>query len=114
MLNKLFIHTITVIRYSNTGQDSLGTFSSSSSTYDNNGSGIPARVESYDEGTDYNEGGERKVNKTIIYIPPEYILLLQDEVYWNGQKIGLVAGVNPGLKGSSTDIDHYEIILENK
>lgn len=115
MLYNLYIHKIVVTRYSNSGQDTLGNFVSSSTPV-NSGNYIPCRIESYDESTKYNTGGERKINKTIIYIPPEYVLLLQDEItnYDTGEYIGKIAGINPALKAQSTDIDHYEISLENK
>lgn len=115
MLDNLYIHKITVLRYSNSGQDSLGTFASSSSPVSTSAY-IPCRIESYNEETQYNEGGLRKVNKTIIYIPPQYTLMLNDEItnYDTKKYMGLVYGINPAIKALSTDIDHWEIILENK
>lgn len=115
MLSSLYIHKITVVRYSNSGQDSLGTFTASSVPV-NGGSYIPCRIESNAEITEYNPSGQRKVNKTIIYIPPEYTLLPQDELtnYDTNEYIGIIDGINPALKANTTDIDHYEIILENK
>jgi hypothetical protein len=115
MLDNLYIHKITALRYSNSGQDTLGTFVSSSSPVSSS-LYIPCRIESYSEETQYNEGGLRKKNKTIIYIPPQYILMLNDEItnYDTNEYIGLVYGINPAIKAFSTDIDHWEIILENK
>lgn len=115
MLSNLYIHKITVLRYYNTGQDTLGTFTSSSSAI-NTGNYIPCRIESNAEITEYNPGGQRKVNKTIIYIPPEYTLLPQDEVtnYDTNEYLGIIDGINPALKANTTDLDHNEIILENK
>lgn len=115
MLSSLYIHKIIALRYYNTSQDSLGTFTSASSSI-NGGSYIPCRIESNAEIIEYNKGGERKVNKTIIYIPPEYELLQADEItnYDTNEYLGLVDGVNPAVKAFSTDLDHYEITLENK
>lgn len=115
MLSNLYIHKITVLRYANSGQDSLGTFTASSTPV-NGGSYIPCRIESNAEITEYNKGGERKVNKTIIYIPPSYELHQADEItnYDTNEYLGLVDGINPAVKAFSTDLDHYEIILENK
>lgn len=115
MLDSLYIHKITVVRYANSGQDTLGNFVSSSTPV-NSGNYIPCRIESYDESTKYNSGGERKINKTIIYVPYSYTLLLQDELtnYDTGEYLGKVSGINPALKAQSSDIDHYEISLENK
>ena len=115
MLSSLYIHKITAIRYANTGQDTLGTFTSSSSSV-GTGAYIPCRRESYSEKMQYNEGGNRKVNSTIYYIPPEYTLMLKDEIYDydTGECQGIIIGINPAMKAFSTDLDHNEIILENK
>jgi len=115
MLDSLYIHKITALRYYNNSQDSLGTFTNSSSAVNSNDY-IPCRIESYSETIQYNGGGLRTVNKTIIYIPPEYVLLPQDEItnYDTGLYLGLVDGINPAVKANSTDLDHNEITLENK
>ena len=115
MLTSLYIHKITVVRYTNGGQDSLGTFTSSSTPV-NDGDYIPCRIELSNDMTNYNQGGLRDVNKTIIYVPPEYALYLQDEItnYDTNEYLGLVSGINPAVKAFSTDLDHNEIIIENK
>ena len=114
MINNLYIHKIIAVRYIVSGQDTMGTFSSSSSPI-NSGSFIPCRIEEYNSDMQYNPGGERNFNSTIIYIPPQYILELQDRIYTYGtsEYLGLVRGINPAF-GVGGIIDHYEIILENK
>ena len=123
MLSSLYIHKIYAVRYAVAGQDSLGNFSSSSTPIGNGSSSpvgttynyIPCRIEEDSSKQQYNPGGERDVNNTVIYVPPQYHLQLQDRIYdLNAKYLGIVTGINNALKGISTDIDHYELIIENK
>lgn len=41
------------------------------------------------------------------------VLQLQDEVYRDGVSIGLVVGINRALKATTTELDHYEYLIEN-
>lgn len=109
MYNNLFIHNLTLSRRTKTGTNSLGEPEySETNVYTN----TPARFENYDGNTQYRPSGERGVNSNIIYVPPTVIAQLQDKAYWDGAYYGLVIGINPGILGSSTAIDHYELIIE--
>lgn len=130
MLDKLFIHKIIAIRYINPTANDMGEYLSSSSVAICSGSStasgnyfIPCRIEYEGDILQYRESNLRDVNKTIIYIPPQYHLQQHDHIIVNIQSIGgnetgykelgIVSGVNTAYKGFSTDIDHYEIIIEN-
>lgn len=116
MLNSAYIHKITIVRWANTGQDAFGSQSkiSSSSVTGIPATGIPCRVETYQEKREYRDSGERSEDKTIIYIPPQYTVLLSDDVYYNGEYLGIIVGINPALKGTTKKIDHYELEIEDK
>lgn len=119
MLDNLYIHKIQVVRYGDEYQNDFGEFVASTTARVERlegaiGDYIPCRIETYQDNTEYNLGGLREANKTIIYIPPQYRLELQDRIYWKSEYIGLVKGINPALKGTTDELDHYEIILENK
>lgn len=116
MLSSLFIHKIQAVRWNRTGQDSLGENTASSSPLSNSPY-IPARIESWDAKEEYRDSNGRPINKTLIYVPPQYILEVEDDIYNRtggiNEYIGKVIGVNPGMKAHSTDIDHYEVMIEN-
>lgn len=116
MLNSIYIHKITIVRWANTGQDAFGSQSkiSSSSVAGIPSTGIPCRIETWNEIRQYRDSGERSEDKTIIYIPPQYTVLLSDDVYSEGVYLGIIVGINPALKGTSKKIDHYELEIEDK
>ena len=122
MRDNQFIHQIYAVRYIKNGVNSFGEPNYSGSTFLGAGSSssastvyIPARVEGYDAIVQYRESNLRSVNKTIIYVQPAYNRFqIHDEVYLsNGIKIGILSGINEAIKGTTTDVDHYELIVEN-
>lgn len=118
MLDNLYIHNIRVLRWGKTGQNAFGERTVQSSTPANLQGTIPCRIEEYQAVTQYNESNRRGVNKTLVYIPAAYTLQNRDEVtqvYSDGttRKLGIVDGVNPALLASTTDLDHWEVTIEN-
>lgn len=121
MLDSLFIHRVTAIRFKPSGQSNMGEVQHSKSYIPSNSSTpttwdgtLRCRIERYQANTQYREAGERAKNQTIIYMPiTNPVLELRDEIYENNVYIGLVFGINPALKAFSTDLDHYEYILDN-
>lgn len=116
MLSNLFIHKIQIIRFASTGQDDLGEFTSSS-RFLSTPPYIPARIESNKAKEEYRDSNGRPINTTLIYIPIQYILQVNDDIYDKtagaNVYIGKVIGVNPALRAFTTVLDHYEIIVEN-
>ena len=116
MLDSLFIHKVRAIRFAEESRNEIGEPINSSSPIGSSPNYIPARIESYDSKLEYNPSDQRKQNKTIVYIPPATILQVNDLLFdfttGVGVEIGKIQGINPGLKGKTTDIDHYEIIIE--
>lgn len=109
MRDNQFIHKITVVRHVKTGQNSLGeAVNGESSAYIS----IDARVESYDEKTQYIAQGERIINRTIIYVKSNVEILENDDIYWKASFYGTVIGVNPAVKGTTSDLDHYELEIQ--
>lgn len=118
MLDNLYIHNIRVLRWGKTGQNAFGELVAQSSTPANIQGTLPCRIEEYQAVTEYNESNRRSVNKTLVYIPPEYILQSRDEVtqvYSDGttRRLGIVDGVNPALLANTTDLDHWEVTVKN-
>jgi len=123
MIVQTLIHTIYALRFIKAGYNDLNEPSFSSSSFvSNNSTTIPCRIETYQEKTDYNTSGQRVVNTTLIYVPSDYLLLVGDRIYvgssktpdlTQGQYLGKIVSVTPAILGFSTDIDHYEIKLEN-
>lgn len=129
MRSNQFFHTITVIRFIQTSQNTLGEPNGSSSgfTYSSSSGAtpvneIPARIEEYEEKTQYRESNIRVSNSTLIYLPPQYLLQDKDWIYWGSKHkvgtsindyIGIVSGINPAYRGNTNTLDHWEVIIEN-
>lgn len=110
MLDKLYIHKIQVKRSLESNQNGLGEFNKTTSVVYTD---IPARVEEYNEKTQYRKSNTRMVNSTIIYIDPQYEIYLKDEIVGDyGHSFGIVSGINPAL-GPDGSVDHNEVIIEN-
>lgn len=123
MIANVLIHRIYAIRLIKSGYNDLNEPSMSSSSFIYNGSTtIPCRIETYQEKLEYNISGERVKNITLIYVPKEYLLKVDDLIYIGSSKtpdlaqnqyLGKVIDVTPALTGFNNTIDHYEIKLEN-
>jgi hypothetical protein len=124
MIDSLYIHKIAALRFSKGSTNSLGEPVYSSSVYMSSNDStstsqttIPCRIEEYNEETEYRKSNLRLKNTTIIYIAPQYYLELADIIYdctsGTSVYIGRIAAINNAVKAMSTDLDHYEIYIEN-
>ncbi len=117
MINSQFIHKIMIVRWAQTSANSLGEPIASSSTPSGLQGAIPAWIHEYNDTTEYRGSNLRKKNSTLIYVHPDYVLALADDVYKTSisaaNYLGRVVGINPAVKGLSGAIDHYEVMIEN-
>lgn len=107
MIASAYIHTITVKRKVSTAQNADGDQIIALNTIYTN---IPARVETDRSDSLYTDEGVRPFARYIfVYLDPAYLCLIRDQIFFNGNLLGQVNGIESGWKGTSNNIDHYEL-----
>lgn len=114
MLPSLFVHTVTIKREVKGDQNSLGEKGETLTTIYTD---IPARVEFERQKVEYNPSGQRSVNRTIVYLKPEYSNLQdQDQVFRTDTGTDVFIGLTrvvEALSPQGKPLDHFELEIEN-
>jgi len=114
LISALYIHKIVAIRYAKVGTNTLGGPVNSSASV--SAPYIPCRIEGYSANEQYRDSNNRPINTNVVYIPPQYDIHVDDQIYdvtTGYNYIGKVSGVNAALLGMTTNLDHWELSIEN-